>query len=95
MRRNQTPQNGHLLRSTSLQALRCESTNPFSCGWVTQGIRSHTKYANQQVPVHYECHTNVSTSWRTYVTVKVIISGWFDKKDTDTNVKSVNCRPAI
>ena len=75
--------------------MRCQFTYPFSCEWVTQGTRRHTKYSGQQVPVHYQCHTNESTSWRTAVTVKVIISGWFDKWDTDAKLKSVNCRPAI
>ena len=78
-----------------LQAERCTvySATWVYCRWVTMAEKTQTKFAEQQVPVHYTCHTNESTRWRTHVKVKVRISWWFDKTDRDTDVGSVNCRP--
>ena len=75
-----------------LQAWQCHPYNPFDCSWYTRAERTQTKYSGQRVAVHYPCNTFETASWRTRVTVKVIISGWFDKRNTRSNVKNVDCR---
>ena len=76
-----------------LEAKKCQYTNPLNCFWKTVKETTIMRYAKQQVAVHYPCHTTESTWWRTRVNVRVAIDGWFDKWDSDTNVRKLNCRP--
>jgi len=64
---------------------------PYTCDWVTQQTESYRKYSGKQVAVHVPCTTFTSKSWRTVTHVKVPIRGWFDKKDTATNHKVIQC----
>ena len=75
-----------------LQAWQCHPYNPFDCGWYTRAERTQTRYSGQQVAVHYPRDTFETAGWRTRVTVKVIISGWFDKWDTRSKVRNIDCR---
>lgn len=75
-----------------LQSWQCHPYNPFDCSWYTRAERTQTRYSGQQVAVHYPCNTLETAGWRTRVTVKVIISGWFDKWNTRSNVKNISCR---
>ena len=79
--------------TVELQARWCLERLPFVCGWITVGTKTENNRPEEQVPVHYRCHTTEDTMWRTKTTVRVRISWWFDKRDTATNVKNVNCRP--
>ena len=74
-----------------LQAWQCHPYNPFDCSWYTRAERTHTKYSEQQVTVRYPCSTFEEAGWRTRVTVKVTISGWFDKWNTRSNAKNIKC----
>lgn len=79
--------------TVELQARWCQEGFFCVCDWTTVGTKTESKRSGEEVPVHYECHTTERTGWRTKTTVRVRISWWFDKKDTDTKVKNVNCRP--
>ncbi len=79
------------LVKVQLQAWQCHPYNPFDCSWYTRAERIHTKYSKQQVTVRYPCRTFEGAGWRTRVTVKVTISGWFDKWNIRSNVRNIEC----
>jgi hypothetical protein len=79
------------LVKVELQVWGCHPYNPFDCNWFTRAQRTQTKYSGQQVAVHYPCSTSDFAGWRTRVTVKVIISGWFDKWNTRSRVRNIAC----
>ena len=74
-----------------LQVWQCHPYNPFDCSWYTRAERTQTRYSGQRVAVHYPCSTLETAGWRTRVTVKVIISGWFDKWNTRSKVRNISC----
>ena len=79
--------------TVELQARWCLEGYWLICDWITVGTKTENNRPDEQVAVHYRCHTTEDTTWRTKTTVRVRISWWFDKRDTDTKVKNVNCRP--
>lgn len=79
--------------TVELQAYICTEILFYrSCDWVTVGSNAGSKIPEDRVIARYPCLTKDEASWRTKVTVRVPISRWFDKTDTDTNVKNFNCR---
>lgn len=80
--------------TVELQARMCLAEYPNICDWVNHGTKTMSRYSEKQVSVRYPCHTTTRTFWRTKTTVRVRISWWFDKTDTATNEKPLNCRPS-
>lgn len=77
-----------------LQSWGCLQVFPYTCHWRTQATKSQYMRSGDQVPVHVPCELREPGSWRTYTVVKVPISGWLDKWDTDTSPSTrLNCRP--
>jgi len=74
-----------------LQAWKCHPRNPFDCSWFTMAERTETRYSGQRVAVHYPCNTFDTAGWRTRVTVKVVIPGWFDKWNTRSRARNIRC----
>ena len=77
--------------TVKLQVWWCWGVNPYECEWRTMETRTQTKYSKQRVAVHIPCRTYDRASWRTHVTVRVPISGWFDKSDSDSNTNVIKC----
>ncbi len=77
-----------------LQSWGCLQVFPYTCHWRTQLTKTQYVRSRDQVPVHVPCELREPGSWRTRTVVKVPISGWLDKWDTDISPSiQLNCRP--
>lgn len=78
--------------TVELQAYMCRQVLFWwDCSWQTMAEKTAHKYSKRQVPVHYPCHSDSEAGWRTKVTVRVSISGWFDKTAVAYNSKNFKC----